>query len=119
MIDALLDLPPHLRDRLANALEAGVVTTPYSLASLRAILGSTTVGEDLVAALLEMQRHGVAGSAAGTLIRAVSEVARRSTKPDVVWSGPEVPGLHARDTRRVFDELLGQAQRSIWASTYA
>lgn len=36
-----------------------------------------------------------------------------------MWSGPEVPGLHARDTRRVFDDLLGTAERSIWASTYA
>jgi phosphatidylserine/phosphatidylglycerophosphate/cardiolipin synthase-like enzyme len=30
-----------------------------------------------------------------------------------------VPGLHARDTRRVYEELLGAAERSIWASTYA
>src|SRR5262249_170609 len=37
----------------------------------------------------------------------------------IVWSGPEVPGLHARDTRRVFDELLSTAERSVWASTYA
>ncbi len=36
-----------------------------------------------------------------------------------MWSGPEVPGLHARDTRRVYEELLGSARRSIWASTYA
>jgi len=36
-----------------------------------------------------------------------------------VWSGPEVPGLHARDTRRVYEELLGSAERSIWACTYA
>jgi cardiolipin synthase len=27
--------------------------------------------------------------------------------------------LHARDTRRVYEELLGSAKRSIWASTYA
>ena len=27
--------------------------------------------------------------------------------------------LHARDTRRVYEELLGSAERSIWASTYA
>jgi phosphatidylserine/phosphatidylglycerophosphate/cardiolipin synthase-like enzyme len=29
-----------------------------------------------------------------------------------------VPGLHARDTRRVFEELLGSARESIWASTF-
>ena len=27
--------------------------------------------------------------------------------------------MHARDTRRVYEELLGTAERSIWASTYA
>jgi phosphatidylserine/phosphatidylglycerophosphate/cardiolipin synthase-like enzyme len=37
----------------------------------------------------------------------------------LVWTGPEVPGLHARDTRRVYEELLGSAERSVWASTYA
>jgi phosphatidylserine/phosphatidylglycerophosphate/cardiolipin synthase-like enzyme len=30
-----------------------------------------------------------------------------------------VPGLHARDTRRVYEELLSSAERSILASTYA
>ena len=43
----------------------------------------------------------------------------RTRKPDLVWSGPEAPGLHARDTRRVYEELLGSAERSILASTYA
>jgi phosphatidylserine/phosphatidylglycerophosphate/cardiolipin synthase-like enzyme len=36
----------------------------------------------------------------------------------LVWTGPEVPGLHARDTRRVYEELLGSAEHSVWASTY-
>jgi phosphatidylserine/phosphatidylglycerophosphate/cardiolipin synthase-like enzyme len=40
-------------------------------------------------------------------------------RADLVWSGPEVPGLHARDTRRVYEELLGSAEHSLWASTYA
>ena len=40
-------------------------------------------------------------------------------KPDLVWSGSEVPGVHARDTRRVYEELLGSAEHSVWASSYA
>ena len=36
-----------------------------------------------------------------------------------MWSGPEVPGLHARDTRRVYEELFDNAERSAWVSTYA
>ena len=43
----------------------------------------------------------------------------RPRKPDLVWSGPELPGLHARDTRRVYEELLGCAENVLWASTYA
>ena len=27
--------------------------------------------------------------------------------------------MHARDTRRVYEELLGQAAKSVWASTFA
>jgi phosphatidylserine/phosphatidylglycerophosphate/cardiolipin synthase-like enzyme len=62
---------------------------------------------------------GVSGPAAAAWIRTVDEVAARRPIHDLVWSGPEVPGLHARDTRRVFEELLGSAIHSVWASTYA
>ncbi len=119
MIDALLALPPHLRDRLAGAFETGLVGAPYSLAALRSALGAPDTGESLLAAVREMERLGLAGASAAAVVRTVSEVTRRTTKPDIVWSGPEVPGLHARDTRRVFEELLSTAERSIWASTYA
>lgn len=119
MIDALIDLPPHLRDRLASALETGLVGSPYSVGALRSALGAPDVGERLLVAVREMERLGLAGASAAALVRTVGEVTRRATKPDIVWSGPEVPGVHARDTRRVFEELLSTAERSIWASTYA
>jgi phosphatidylserine/phosphatidylglycerophosphate/cardiolipin synthase-like enzyme len=119
MIDALIDLPPHLRDRLASAFETGLVGAPYSVGALRSALGAPDAGERLLAAVREMERLGLAGASAAALVRTVGEVTRRTTKPDIVWSGPEVPGVHARDTRRVFEELLSTAERSIWASTYA
>ena len=58
------------------------------------------------------------GPAAAAWLRTIARAATRTPKPDLVWSGPEVPGLHARDTRRVYEELLGCAERSILASTY-
>ena len=61
---------------------------------------------------------GVSGRAAAAWLRAVEQARARLPAPDLVWSGPEVPGLHARDTRRVYEELLGSAERSIWVSTY-
>lgn len=119
MIGAILDLPSHLRRRLASALDAGLLAKPYSGATLGRALGTKEEGEGVAEALIELERLGVSGPAAAAWIRTVEEATSRTPKPDLVWSGPEVPGLHARDTRRVYEELLGSAERSIWASTYA
>jgi phosphatidylserine/phosphatidylglycerophosphate/cardiolipin synthase-like enzyme len=119
MDDALLSLPTHLRKRLASALDAGLVTPPYTGASVRAAAGITQGLDAVVAALADLERLGVSGRGAAAWLGLIDEVGSKAPLPDLVWSGPEVPGLHARDTRRVYDELLGSAERSIWASTYA
>jgi hypothetical protein len=93
--------------------------TQASAASLQSVLGHREDVGGLVAALFELAQLGVAGPGAAAWLRTVARAALRAPKPDLVWSGPEVPGLHARDTRRVYEELLGCAERSIWASTYA
>ncbi len=69
--------------------------------------------------MTELERMGVSGPAGAACIRTVEEATSRTPRPDLVWSGPEVPGLHARDTRRVYEELLSSAERSVWASTHA
>ncbi len=119
MIDALLALPGHLSERLASALETGLLAPPYSTVSLRSVLGSNKNREQLIGALVELERLGISGRGAGAWMRTVAKASSRTSAPDLVWSGPEVPGLHARDTRRVYEELLGSAERSVWASTYA
>jgi len=119
MIDALLELPAHLRERLAGALESGLLALPASVASLRSVLGTTAGGDSVAAALAEVGRAGVPTPAAAAWIRSLARAAARVRPPELVWTGPEVPGLHARDTRRVYEELLGSAERSVWASTYA
>ncbi len=119
MIEALLALPSHLRERLAGALESGMLGIPYSDASLAAALGPSVGAEGLRDALKELSGHGMEGPIVARWLRAVAYVEASAPRPDLVWSGPEVPGLHARDTRRVYDELLGSAERSVWISTYA
>jgi phosphatidylserine/phosphatidylglycerophosphate/cardiolipin synthase-like enzyme len=119
MSDALLSLPSHLRERLAIALESGLLPGRPTVAALRSVLGSAEPVEGVPGALAELERLGFAGSAAAVWIRTLAKADARSPRPDLVWSGPEVPGLHARDTRRVYEELLGSAERSIWVSTYA
>ena len=109
----------HLRDRLVSGRESGLLGPSPTLASLRSVLGNREDTEDLTASLLELGRLGISGPAAAAWLRTVERAAARTRNPDLVWSGPEVPGLHARDTRRVYEELLGSAERSIWASTFA
>ena len=43
-------------------------------------------------------------------LRSLERASRRTPQPDFVWTGPEVVGLHARDTRRVYEELLSSAK---------
>jgi len=121
MIEGLLDLPAHLRQRLAGALEAGLLDLPCSAAALRGTLGIREGADEATAALGKLAGTGMTAPAAGAWLRTLDAALTRSAggRPDLVWSGPEVPGLHARDTRRVYRELLKGAERSIWASTYA
>jgi phosphatidylserine/phosphatidylglycerophosphate/cardiolipin synthase-like enzyme len=119
MINEILDLPAHLRKRLASALESGLLTKPYSVVSLRSVLGLREGGDQVFSALLEFEQMGVVGPGVAAWIRSVEQATSRIPRPDLVWSGPEVPGISARDTRRVYEELLGSAERSVLATTYA
>jgi phosphatidylserine/phosphatidylglycerophosphate/cardiolipin synthase-like enzyme len=119
MIDQLLDLPAHLRERLARALEAGLLGPPYGESAVRSALGTSAGADGLCEALQLLESRGIAGPAVALALDVATRTAARIDRPDLVWSGPEVPGLHARDTRRVYEELVGSAQRSLWVSTYA
>ena len=119
MIDVLLALPSHLRKRLECALLDRSLSPPYRAAAVRAAVGTMTEIEEVVQVLEELDASGVSGPGCAALLRAMDRAASRHPTLDFVWSGPEVPGLHARDTRRVYEELLGSASRSAWVATYA
>jgi len=119
MSEAILALPPHIRQRLAKALESGTLSADCSLTSVKSALGIREGGDAIIGALGELARNGISGPAAAAWLRMLEESARRVRKPDLVWSGPEVSGVGARQTRQVYEELLGSADHSIWASTFA
>jgi len=119
MIDALLAVPSHLRERLACALESGLLPGVPSAAALRSVVGTLGETDAVVQVLAEFGRLGVSGPAAAAWLRAMNKERASAPQTDLVWSGPEVPGLHARDTRRVYEELLGSAENSLLVSTYA
>ncbi len=118
MTNALLNLPSHLRERLASALESDLLSPPYETVALQATLGGVESESEIVDALRELERLGITGEGAAAWLRTVDQASRQTQKPDLVWSGPDAPGLHARDTRRVYEELIGGAERSMWISAY-
>jgi len=118
MSDGMLNLPSHVRERLAVALESGLLPEQPSAAALRSVLGTAENIEGVTGVLAEIERLGISRLSAALWLRSLAKADARSPRPDLVWSGPEVAGLHARDTRRVYDELLGSAERSLWVSTY-
>ncbi len=119
MTDALIALAPFQRQRLARALESGLLRPPVSSQLLDAVLGDLDDVDAVRLALQELEQLGIVGSGAAAWIRMSDTLEKRAAKPDLVWSGPEVPGVHARDTRQVFEELLASAKTSLWACTYA
>lgn len=118
MTRALLDLPAHLRRRLAQALESGVLAPPFTPQALRRVLGLGEVAGALIAALERWEALGVAGPAQAAWLRSLEEAEGRREGPEFVWSGPEVHGLHARETRQALQASLAAARRSVWLSTY-
>lgn len=99
--------------------ESGYVGAPYTKASLRSALGSNEGMDAACAALARLAERGIPGPAVALALDAVAAAAAQVDRPDLVWSGPGVPGLYVRDTRRVYEELIESAERSIWVSTYA
>lgn len=116
---AITAVPPHVRSRLAAALEVGVLGLPASAAAVRSTLGSAADSAAACTALDELSELGVSARAAAAWLRSIDVVAASFSKPDLVWSGPRVEGVPSRDTRQAYDELVGTAQRSLWVSSYA
>ena len=112
-------LPAHVRRRLAASLETGMLPDSPTPTALEAALGLRDGAEQIASDLEALASIGIRGEAAAVWIRTLEQAIDSAPAVDLVWSGPEVPGLHARDTRRVYEELLRNAQHSVWISTYA
>ena len=117
VIDTLLEIPSHVRGCLASALASGLLAPPWTAMAIRATVGGGCE-EPILEVLREWERLGVSPVAGAAWLKSLRLAAARTSAPDFVWTGPEVAGLHARDTRWVYEELPGTAERSIWASSY-
>lgn len=118
MTAVLLDVPSHLRQRLVRALETSQLGAPYSEMAVRNALGGANDAGGVREELQRLHDRGINGTAVAYAIKLAAEAESSVSRPDLVWSGPEVRGLHARDTRPVFEELVGGAQTSLWISSF-
>jgi hypothetical protein len=80
---------------------------------LTGVLGDLVDIDAVKHALQELEQLGIVGHGAAAWIRMSDAIEQRTAKPDLVWSGPEVSGVHARDTRQVFEELLSSAKTEV------
>jgi phosphatidylserine/phosphatidylglycerophosphate/cardiolipin synthase-like enzyme len=119
MIDPLLDLPGHIRQRLESALRSGLLAPPFPIASVRSVVNAGEASSTISEALVALNQRGLPGTTVAEMLAVADRIAARAPRLDLVWSGPTLVGLHARNTRQVYEELLGSAERSVWASTYA
>lgn len=118
MNDILLDLPAATRATLIAALEHGLLDLTTGEVGLRATLGRIDNAAAVAAALRELHELGMSARGAAAALRAVERVIARQRQPDLVLSGLQVPGIYARDTSSVYTELLGNAERSVWLSSF-
>lgn len=112
-------LPVHQRRRLAEAFDLGTLPDRPEPKALRSTLKLQGNVNGLLEDLDDLARVGITGRAVAAWVRSLDQLSAGVPSPDLVWSGPEVPGLPARDTRRVYEELFDGAKGSVWVSTYA
>ncbi len=119
MTAALLDLPVHVRRRLARALATGFVGPPFTPAALRSVVALSAASPDVVSVLRNWERLGVPPPAMAAWLDSLGEVESRRDAPQFVWSGPRASGVRSRSTRDALEGALASAGRSVWLSTYA
>ena len=119
VIAALLAVPPYVRSRLLSALESRQLV-PAVLGGCRPLDGRRRPsGWDAAGAPGVGAHRRIAGGGSHLAEQSGARGGPSAGARLRPGTGPEVVGLHARDTRRVYEELIGSAQHSIWVCSYA
>ena len=121
MISTLLELSTPQLKALASAARRGELEPPIEIA-----LGTYCPGpfrKALGTEIAQAAAKGIRGEALAILLDTLAQDReRREAKAlhvDLVWTGPDIPGDHSRDTRIVVHELFRKARRSVLVSTFA
>lgn len=104
--------------RLADALASGRLSAPLSAFALKR---AAPCSNEFVAEVLRLSDEGMSPAHLAMLLNAAAEAAEAragQTSAELVWTGPELPGVSSRDTSVVVRELWAQAERDVIVSTF-
>jgi len=104
--------------RLADVLASGRLSTPLSAFSLKR---AAPCSNEFAAEVLRLSDEGMSPPHLSMLLNAAAEAAEAragQTSAELVWTGPELPGVSSRDTSVVVRELWAQADRDVIVSTF-
>ena len=119
VIESINRIPTHLRDRVAGAMDSGFLSHDSAFNLVRRVVGADDDARLVMEVLKALGEAGVSVQAGAEWLRSLNRERAATSRPELVWTGPEPPNMHARETRRVYEEMIGQATRSLWISTYA
>ncbi len=115
-------LPVGVLESLGQALKSGRLKAPYTGFTV-AEWAPQPIREALASEFSSLQANGfTAATLAMTLEALAEEAAARQRAVDqiqLVWTSPDEEGPHVRDTSVVVGQLLSEARRSLWISTYS
>ena len=122
MTFALYQLTSEDLSQLAGALRSGRITPPFNALVLRRYLPQSMA--ELVA--VELQHRVAEGMESRHLADCLEMLCHdRGLRPvaedliDLVWTGPEAPGIVNRDTRVVVREMFQSAEKTVLIAGYA
>ncbi len=108
--------------QLAGALRSGWVAAPFSSLTLRNSVPDAMAGS-VAAGLQTANQAGLSTSQLADVIQLlVSDREHRASAEgliDLVWTGPDMPGVENRDTRVVVREMFRSATQSVLLAGYA
>ena len=122
MASALVSLSTQDLSQLAGALRSGRLTPPFSSLVLRRYVSEVMAGR-LATELQQLANEGLAPGHLATFLETLcQDRGQRQVAEDLidlVWTGPEAPGIVNRDTGVVVREMFQNAKESVLVAGYA
>ncbi len=115
-------LPVGVLESLGQALKSGRLKAPYTGFTV-AEWAPQPIREALASELSSLEANGFTSATLAMTLEALAEEAaarqRAVDQIQLVWTSPDEEGPHVRDTSVVVGQLLSEARRSLWISTYS